>query len=169
MANNTRGVCHDGCFLALFSLVATVLVAILFPYLQQEPQLSLRIFALSSAFKMVNMLAYKFPQYAHVARQAMDISLPISLKYDNLNIFRKKNIVYFDPKSNKKEQQLVFFIHGGGFVLQSTKHYDAVLKFVANETASVVASVEYRLVWCNKYTNCTICTGTRESLSCRCA
>lgn len=55
------------------------------------------------------------------------------------------NVRLYTPKKAKKDSPILFYIHGGGFVMGSINHVDKYVRNLAQETHMPAISIDYRL------------------------
>ncbi|AWI51161.1 alpha/beta hydrolase [Actinobacillus porcitonsillarum] len=55
------------------------------------------------------------------------------------------NLYVFEPTNKKAQSPVIYFMHGGGYLIGNARQQNASLFELANSTGAVVVSVEYRL------------------------
>lgn len=86
-----------------------------------------------------------------------DSGLAVSPKNDNIEIketqIGRLKTVCAIPKNAKNDSPVIFYLHGGGWVLGSAANENDTLKFLSENTKSIVLSLDYPLAPENSYTD----------------
>lgn len=146
-ANSKPPCCKaEGCALVTFTILVTLGIAFFYPYLQHEPKFAVSHFLFSQVLKLGAKLLIWRPQWLQNLRiQQQQQVVPSHVHDVKISNFANHSYL-FTWNGNNKNDKMIMFVHGGGWILGDTFSYLPILNSMVRQVQVPIVSIDYPLV-----------------------